>query len=61
MGAAKAEIVTGCHVLGAEDSGDPIWGHVSRRDPDGHRIRLKAGPRGFDEVTADDIIAIGRR
>ncbi len=63
-GTPGAEIVTGCHVLGAGDHGDPVWGHVSRRDPDGRGIWLKAGPRGFDEVSADDVVLIdfdGRR
>jgi ribulose-5-phosphate 4-epimerase/fuculose-1-phosphate aldolase len=52
------EIVTGCHVLGSGDHGDPVWGHVSRRDPDGRGVWLKAGLRGFDEVSGDDIILI---
>ena len=52
------EIVTGCHVLGSGDHGDPVWGHVSRRDPDGRGVWLKAGLRGFDEVSGDDIIRI---
>lgn len=58
------EIVTGCHVLGLGDHGDPVWGHVSLRDPDGRGVWLKAGPKGFDEVGADDVVLIdfdGRR
>ncbi len=50
------EVVTGCHVLGLDDHGDPVWGHVSRRDPDGLGVWLKAGPYGFDEVDTDDIV-----
>jgi ribulose-5-phosphate 4-epimerase/fuculose-1-phosphate aldolase len=53
-----ADIVTGCHVLGSADHGDPVWGHVSRRDPDGRGVWLKAGGRGFDEVSGEDIILI---
>jgi ribulose-5-phosphate 4-epimerase/fuculose-1-phosphate aldolase len=53
-----SDIVTGCHVLGSGDHGDPVWGHVSRRDPGGRGAWLKAGLRGFDEVSGDDIILI---
>jgi ribulose-5-phosphate 4-epimerase/fuculose-1-phosphate aldolase len=56
--AAVDEIVTGCHVLGSEDHGDPVWGHVSLRDPGGRGVWLKAGPRGFDEVSGQDAILI---
>jgi ribulose-5-phosphate 4-epimerase/fuculose-1-phosphate aldolase len=52
------DVVTGCHVLGSADHGDPVWGHVSQRDHDGRGIWLKAGGRGFDEVSAGDIILI---
>lgn len=52
------EIVVGCHVLGSGDHGDPVWGHVSRRDPNGRGVWLKAGPRGFDEVSGEDVILI---
>lgn len=51
-------IVTGCQVLGTGDHGDPVWGHVSQRDPDGRGVWLKAGPGGFDEVVVDDIVLI---
>jgi len=53
-----AEIVVGCRVLGSADHGDPVWGHVSRRDPDDRGVWLKAGPRGFDEVRGEDVILI---
>lgn len=52
------DIVTGCRVLGSADHGDPVWGHVSRRDPDGRGVWLKAGGRGFDEVSENDVILI---
>jgi L-ribulose-5-phosphate 4-epimerase len=52
------DIVTGCRVLGSADQGDPVWGHVSRRDLDGRGVWLKAGGRGFDEVADDDVILI---
>lgn len=50
------EVVAGCHVLGSTDPGDPVWGHVSRRDPDGRGVWLKAGPLGFDEVSEEDVV-----
>jgi ribulose-5-phosphate 4-epimerase/fuculose-1-phosphate aldolase len=52
------EIVIGCRILGSGDHGDPVWGHVSRRDPDDRGVWLKAGPRGFDEVCGEDVILI---
>jgi ribulose-5-phosphate 4-epimerase/fuculose-1-phosphate aldolase len=53
-----SDVVTGCRVLGSSDHGDPVWGHVSRRDPGGRGVWLKAGGRGFDEVSREDIILI---
>ncbi|MEV5845462.1 class II aldolase/adducin family protein [Streptomyces sp. NPDC051985] len=50
-----SQVVTGCHVLGADDLGDPVWGHVSQRDPGGRGVWLKSGGRGFDEVSEDDV------
>lgn len=52
------ELIDGCHVLATDDVGDPVWGHVSARDPDGRGVWLKAGPRGFDEVSDEDVILI---
>lgn len=53
-----SEIIDGCHILGSEDVGDPVWGHVSRRDPDGRGVWLKVGPRGLEEVSAADVMLI---
>ncbi|MGI5454589.1 class II aldolase/adducin family protein [Streptomyces sp. CA-249302] len=53
-----ADIVTGCHVLGTDDHGDPVWGHVSARDPEGRGVWLKSGGRGFDEVSYEDIALV---
>jgi ribulose-5-phosphate 4-epimerase/fuculose-1-phosphate aldolase len=55
---AADEIVTGCHILGTGDNGDPVWGHVSLRDDDGRGIWIKAGARGFDEVSGEDVILV---
>jgi ribulose-5-phosphate 4-epimerase/fuculose-1-phosphate aldolase len=53
-----AAVVAGCRVLGAQEMGDPVWGHVSVRDPDGRGLWLKGGPNGFDEVSEDDVVLI---
>lgn len=55
---AAAAVVAGCRVLGAQEMGDPVWGHVSVRDPDGRGLWLKGGPKGFDEVCEDDVVLI---
>jgi L-ribulose-5-phosphate 4-epimerase len=55
---APLEVVDGCRVLGAGDAGDPVWGHVSNRDPDGRGFWMKAGPLGFDEVTGEDVVLV---
>lgn len=55
----ESQILDGCRVLGTQDVGDPVWGHVSIRDPDGRGVWLKAGPLGFDEVTANDVVLVG--
>ena len=52
------QVVTGCRVLGAGDQGDPVWGHVTCRDPEGRGVWMKGGAKGFDEVTAADVVLI---
>lgn len=52
------QVVDGCHVLGATDPGDPVWGHVSLRDADAGGVWIKAGPLGFDEISEDDVVLI---
>jgi len=49
----------GCRVLALEGQDDYIWGHVSARDPDGRGVWMKAGARGFEEVTPDDVLLVG--
>jgi len=61
---ARRAVVDGCRVLGASEPGDPVWGHVSARDPGGRGFWIKAGPLGFEEVSSDDVILVdwvGRR
>jgi L-fuculose-phosphate aldolase len=51
-------VALGCRVLGAEDQGDLIWGHVSCRDPDGRGAWMKAATWGFEEVDEDKVILV---
>jgi ribulose-5-phosphate 4-epimerase/fuculose-1-phosphate aldolase len=47
-------------VLGAEDQGDLVWGHVSARDPDGRGAWIKASTYGFEEIGAEQVILVDR-
>ena len=38
----RAQVALGCRILGFEDQGDFVWGHVSARDQDGRGIWMKA-------------------
>ena len=42
IAALREEVALGCRVLGAEDQGDLVWGHVSARDPEGRGVWMKA-------------------
>jgi L-fuculose-phosphate aldolase len=54
----RAQVALGCRILGAEDQGDLVWGHVSARDPDGRGVWMKAAGLGFDEIGAEDVILV---
>jgi ribulose-5-phosphate 4-epimerase/fuculose-1-phosphate aldolase len=54
----ESDVVDGCRVLGTQDVGDPVWGHVSLRDVHGRGAWIKAGPLGFDEATAEDVVLV---
>src|SRR5919202_4584519 len=56
--ALREQVSLGCRVLGAEDQGDLVWGHVSARDPDGRGVWMKAARYGFDEVDADRVVLV---
>jgi L-ribulose-5-phosphate 4-epimerase len=56
----KTEVSLGCRVLGAEDQGDLVWGHISARDPEGRGAWMKAATLGFEEVGVDDVILVDR-
>jgi ribulose-5-phosphate 4-epimerase/fuculose-1-phosphate aldolase len=59
MGSDPRTIVSlGCRVLGSEDQGDLIWGHVSMRDPHGRGVWMKAASFGFEEIEPDRVILI---
>ena len=59
MDELRAEVATGCRVLGAVDQGDLVWGHVSARDPDGRGVWMKAATLGFDEIGPGDVLLVG--
>lgn len=47
-------------MLGGEDHGDLVWGHLSARDPDGRGVWMKRSTIGFDEVGPDDVHLVSR-
>jgi ribulose-5-phosphate 4-epimerase/fuculose-1-phosphate aldolase len=56
----RQTVALGCRILGAEQQGDLVWGHVSARDPDGRGVWMKAATLGFEEVTAEDVLLVDR-
>jgi ribulose-5-phosphate 4-epimerase/fuculose-1-phosphate aldolase len=54
----RSEVALGCRVLGAEDQGDLVWGHVSARDPDGRGAWMKASTYGFEEVGPEQVMLV---
>jgi ribulose-5-phosphate 4-epimerase/fuculose-1-phosphate aldolase len=57
-GDLREEVALGCRVLGKEDQGDLIWGHVSSRDPEGRGAWMKAATWGFEEIDEDKVILV---
>lgn len=57
-GDPRADVSLGCRVLGAEDQGDLIWGHVSARDSRGRGVWMKAASFGFEEIDVDRVILV---
>jgi L-fuculose-phosphate aldolase len=51
-------VVAGCHVLGDNNLGDMVWGHVSVRDPDGRGLWMKAHLFGFEEIERENVLLI---
>jgi L-fuculose-phosphate aldolase len=56
----RETVALGCRILGAEDQGDLVWGHVSARDPGGRGVWMKAATVGFEEVGPDDVLLVDR-
>ncbi|MQB00653.1 MAG: class II aldolase/adducin family protein [Actinobacteria bacterium] len=56
----REAVALGCRVLGLEDLGDLVFGHVSVRDPDGRGVWMKAAKLGFEEVSPDDVLLLDR-
>jgi L-fuculose-phosphate aldolase len=54
------EVSLGCRVLAAHGNADLVWGHLSRRDPAGEGVWLKASGYGMEEITPDRVVRIDR-
>jgi L-fuculose-phosphate aldolase len=54
----RSDVALGCRILGAEDQGDLVWGHVSARDPEGRGVWMKAATLGFDEITPEKVLLV---
>ena len=52
------DLAFGCRILGAEDQGDYIWGHVSVRRPGEDTFWLKGGGLGLEEVVPTDRVQL---
>src|SRR4051795_2050552 len=39
---------------------DMVWGHASVRDPEGRGVWMKASDFGFEEVTPERVVLVGR-
>jgi L-ribulose-5-phosphate 4-epimerase len=59
MDELRDQVALGCRILGLEDQGDFVWGHVSARDPDGRGVWMKASTWGFEEIDASRVILVG--
>jgi ribulose-5-phosphate 4-epimerase/fuculose-1-phosphate aldolase len=54
----RQQVAIGCRILGLEDQGDFVWGHVSARDPDGRGVWMKASTYGFEEIGPEQVILV---
>lgn len=52
-----AEVVQATQALAA-GLGDLVWGHASVRDPESRGAWMKASGKGFEEVSADDVVLV---
>jgi ribulose-5-phosphate 4-epimerase/fuculose-1-phosphate aldolase len=56
----RRQVAAGCRILGAQDQGDLVWGHVSARDLAGRGAWMKASTWGFEEVDESRTLLVGR-
>src|SRR6266545_5253223 len=54
----RRTVALGCRILGAEEQGDLVCGHVSARDAEGRGVWIKAATLGFDEVQPEDVLLV---
>jgi ribulose-5-phosphate 4-epimerase/fuculose-1-phosphate aldolase len=54
----RSHIALGCRILGREDQGDFVWGHVSARDPGGRGVWMKASTWGFEEIGPEQVLLV---
>lgn len=57
--AIREQVAIASQVLGFEDHGDLVWGHVSVRDSQGRGVWMKASSWGFEEITPDRVLLVG--
>src|SRR5207245_9777384 len=57
--AIREQVAVASRVLGVEDLGDFVLGHVSVRDPDGRGGGMKATGWGFEEISPDRVQLLG--
>jgi ribulose-5-phosphate 4-epimerase/fuculose-1-phosphate aldolase len=58
MSELREEVALGCRILGLEDQGDFVWGHVSARDPGGRGVWMKAATYGLEEIGRGQVILV---
>ena len=58
MNELREQVALGCRILGLEDQGDFVWGHVSVRDPEGRGIWMKASTWGFEEIGPQHVLLV---
>jgi L-fuculose-phosphate aldolase len=55
----REQVAHASNILGLEDLGDFVLGHVSLRDPDGRGVWMKASGWSFEEITPDRVVLVG--
>jgi L-fuculose-phosphate aldolase len=55
----REQVALASNILGLEDLGDFVLGHVSVRDPEGRGVWMKASGWGFEEITPDRVVLVG--